>query len=292
MTQKMSILVSVFSDLETKLLERYIDNAISFAILMSADIHFLMPKNSKNYLVLALNRFPKHQLHLIRIVSHDVPEEYSFETVSDAIERYSCELILVPAGSFSEEDGQSARIRRDILEHSVTPIMLLSPTVNFMDVPIRSLLVPMSGEIRASSALKFGLQFASQIHVPVDLVHSASGDILEKSPLNPRGDQPHHEYRQHLDRILAEACPFSSTAARAQVRSLSQVEGHPSVEILKLAKNAPSYALVIEWHGSLIHGKAETLKNLLHQIHTSIILVRAENEQRSTLKIGPERQAA
>ena len=46
----------------------------------------------------------------------------------------------------------------------------------------------MSGEIRVSSALKFGLRLASRIHVPVDLVHVVINDGCKDSPLEATGD--------------------------------------------------------------------------------------------------------
>ena len=154
----------------------------------------------------------------------------------------------------------------------------------------------MSGEICASSALKFGLRLASLIHVPIDLVHVLQGDSqtesFTKSSLDTLGDQPHHEYRQLLERILAEASPFSDPKEKAQVRSLYQVQGIPSVEIQKAAKNTPSCALVAEWHGSLIHGRAEILKDLLHEIAMPIFLVKTESQEKSILRIGPESEAA
>ena len=76
------------------------------------------------------------------------------------------------------------------------------------------------------------------------------------------------------------------------MRTLYHVQGTPSAEILKAIKNAPSCALITEWHGSLIHGKAETVKTLLHQAAMPIFLVKTEIEQKSILKIGPDDQVA
>lgn len=90
---------------------------------------------------------------------------------------------------------------------------------------IHSILVPMSGEIRISSALSFGLKLASQIHVPIDLLHVVKGDSKSGSSLETTGDQPHHEYRERLDRVLAEGSPFSDMKERALVRKLYDVQG-------------------------------------------------------------------
>ena len=150
----------------------------------------------------------------------------------------------------------------------------------------------MSGEIRVSSALKFGLDLTHRLHVPVDLLHVTKPECPIKSPLERIGDQPQHEYRDLLDRILAEASPFSDVNERAKVRTLYEAQGNPATEILNAIKKDPSCALVVEWHGSLVQGRAETLKNILRQVPLPIFLVRTEPMKQSVLKIGPEDQVA
>ena len=95
-----------------------------------------------------------------------------------------------------------------------------------------------------------------------------------------------------MDRVLAEATPFLDTKERAQVRTLCHVEGIPSVEILKAAKLHPSCAIVVQWRGLFIQGRAETLKEILHQSAMPLFLIKAESDQKSLLKIGPETRVA
>ena len=289
MTQLKTILVCILPDLKTGILSQYVLNSISFANQVGADVHFLMPMESQADVDSALKRITAQGPQAIKTVSHTAMGASPIRAVSEAVKRFSCDLVLIPSGGITREDGYGAELRRDLLEQSCAPILILSPKVDFSKSPLTSVLIPMSGEIRLSSALAFGLHLASRIHVPVDLVHVVRG---ENSPLETSGDQPHHEYRQLLDKVLAEACPFSDAKERAQVRSLYNVQGAPSVEILKAAQNDLSRALIVEWHGSLIHGKAETLKQILQQIGVPVFLIRTVVEQKSVLKIGPEDQVA
>ena len=290
--RKRSILVCVLSDLRSNSLDRYVVNSVSFANQIDADIHFLTPVDIQKALDAILSRPSRGAFQTIKTVSHPVAGDWPAGTVHDAVKRHSCDLIVVPSGSINEEIGRGAEIRKDLLEQSTAPVLILSPTVDLAKTPIKSIFVPMSGEIRLSSALTLGLKLASQINVPVDLLHVDEKGSQTESPLETTGDQPHHEYRQLLDKILAEACPFSDTKERACVRTLYNVQGTRSVEIVRAAKDDPSRAFVLEWHGSLIQGRAETLKSILHQIIVPIFLVRTEPDQLSVLKIGPENRVA
>jgi nucleotide-binding universal stress UspA family protein len=260
MTHWISIQVRVLPDLEEQALHQYSVNATSFAKQVGVEARFSKPTDAQGDRTSVIDGPPA--------------------------------LIVIPSGRLTEDNGDGARIRMDLLERASTPILLLSPKVDLSKAPIRSVLVPMSGEIRVSAALKFGLRLARRIQVPVDLVHVVGSGAQKRSALEMTGDQPHHEYRELLDRVLAEASPFSDTRERAQVRTLYNVEGTPAVEILKAAGKTPSCALVAEWHGSLLKGKAEILKDLLRQTEIPIFLVKTESEQKSVLRIGPEKRVA
>jgi nucleotide-binding universal stress UspA family protein len=292
MTQNGTILVCILPDLKDRILHQYLVNAVSFAKQIGVDVHFLTPEDTQEALSSALNEIPPHELHATKTVSHPIAGNWSPGVVGEAVKIYSCDLIVVPAGGITEDKGYGAQVRKDLLEQASAPILILSPKIDLVKMPIGSVLVPMSGEIRVSSALEFGLRLADRIHVPVDLLHVIIEEHPTDSPLEKIGDQPQHEYRDLLDRVLAEACPFSETKERARVRNLYHVQGTPSVEILKAANDTPSCALVVQWRGSLINGKAEILKDLLQQIVAPIFLLKTKAEQKSILKIGPERRVA
>ena len=285
MTQRRNILVCILSDMKSNALDRYLLNSASFANQIDADIHFLSSADTRETLDAALNRVPNIAIQTIETVSDSL-------TVSEAVKRYSCDLILVPSGTLGSEIGRGAGIRENVLEQSAVPVLILSSRVDLIGTPIKSVLVPMSGEIRLSSALTLGLKLATQIDVPVDMLHVVEKGKQSDSPLETTGDQPHHEYRQLLDKVLSEACPFSDAKERSRVRTLYNVQGTPSVQIPKAAAADPSRALIVEWHGSLIQGRAETLKSILDQIAVPVFLVRSKPDQTSVLKIGPENRVA
>jgi len=295
MNKKRTILVSVLPELEENVLRHYILNSTSFANQIGADMHFLAGCDVQAALNSILKESPVTYQNL-QAIFHPIVGNWSSDIVNDTVRQYSCDLILVPLGNINDNGAARSKLRNELFEKAESPILILSPKIDLAKTPIGSVLIPMSGEIYVSAALKFGLRFASLIHVPVDLVHVLPGESgtesFKKSSLDTLGDQPHHEYRQLLERILAEASPFSEPKERAQVRSLYQVQGVPAVEILKAAKNEPTCALIGEWHGSLIHGKAEILKDLLNEILIPIFLVKTESEEKSILRIGPESEAA
>jgi hypothetical protein len=288
MTEKRAMLVCVLPDLERDIVKRFLFNVAVFAKRVDLEVHLLNFGGSAD-LHTMLGTLPHRETRGLKMTSHSIAEDWQSEVVEEAATLYGCDLVVLPFGGISQVPSRG---RINLLERTSNPIMLLSSAVNLNKTPIRSILVPMSGEIRASSALKFGLRLAKRIHVPVDLVHVVIADGRTDSPLETTGDQPHHVYRDLLDRVLAEASPFSDVRERAQVRTLYDVQGWPAPEILKAVKKTPSCSVVAEWHGSLIHGKAETLKDLLHDFSMPIFLVKAETEQKSVLKIGPETRVA
>ena len=292
MTQRGSILVCILPDLQENLLHHYITNAASFAKQVGADVHLLNPRSIQKPLDAVIRGITPSAPQAINIVSHSAPDSWPPEAVQEALKLYSSDLIVVPSGSATADNGFGPRIRKELLERMEVPVLVLSPLVDLATAPIDSLLVPMSGEIRISSALAFGLKLASRIHVPVDLVHVVIEGTGPGAPLETVGDQPQHECRELLDRVLAEGSPFSDIKERAQVRSLYQVHGAPAAEILKASKRSPSCAIVAQWRGSLIRGRAQTLKDLFQENARPVFLVKAKLDPKSTLKIGSENQAA
>lgn len=296
MTQERRILVCVLPDLKVDHLQNYVVNSALFAHQIAADIHFLVSIDTLPALMEALKTIPSDRIQTIQLIPHLTHGSWPSEVVTEAIKIYSCELMVIPAGSRGENVAHGAQVREALLEESQIPIFILSPKVDLAKTPIGSILIPLRGEVRVSSALKFGLRLAALTHTPVDLVHvldeENQKELSTVSSLNTLGDQPHHEYPQLLDRILAEASPLSDLKERAQVRRLYYAQGIPAVEILKTANQFPSCALVAEWHGSLTLGKAKTVKKLLRQIVIPIFLVKAEPKLKSILKMGPEEHAA
>jgi len=293
------MLVCVFPDMKEEILKNYLINVALLAKQFDVDVHFLNSGGAETLHTL-VGKIPHGELQALKMASHPITADWPPGIVGDTVKRYRCDLIVLPydllaiaaSARLSHNSDFGARVREYVLEQTATPIMLLSNKTDLQKTAIKSVLVPMSGEIRVSSALKFGLRLAKRIHVPVDLVHVVIENSRTNSPLEALGDQPHHEYRELLDRILAAASPFSDVRERARVRMLYEVQGLPATEIMKMAKKTPSCAIVAEWHGSLIHGKAETLKDLLQESDMPIFLVKAEADQKSILKIGTETRVA
>jgi hypothetical protein len=286
------ILVCVFSDLKSDSRKKFMINCASFAMQMESDVHFLVPKGLEAEVAPVLRNLSQARGSSLGIISHAISGDPNDDIVERFVNDYSCGLVILPSWRGDGENEGDGADRKGLLEKLEIPILFLSPEADLSARSISSVVIPMSGEIHLSSALKFGLTLANRIHTPVDLVHVLKdGEQLESS-LNTLGDQPHHEYQRLLDRVLAEGSPFSNAKERSLVRKLYQVKGAPSAEILKIAKGDPSSVMVVEWHGSLVQGKAEILKDILQQSDVPIFLIKTELEQKSILKIGTERRVA
>jgi len=291
MNQKQTLLVCVPPDLKPDILTRYILNSVVFANQIGADIHFLCDPENQGTVNSALKSFNGNGDQTLKTVLHQPFSAWSSPVLNETVERYPCDLVVVPSGNL-KDDAYGSQIRRQLLEQAREPTLIVPLEIDFIKTPINSILIPMSGEIRISSALKFGLRLTNRIHVPVDLLHVIKTESPMKSPLETMGDQPQHEYRALLDGVLAEACPFSEVKERAEVRNLYEVQGSPAVEILQAIKKLPFCALVVEWHGSFSEGRGKVLKNILNEVSIPIFLVRTEIEQKSVLKIGPDKLVA
>lgn len=287
MIRQRNILACVLPDLKNDEINQYCANLWAFSTRIDSAVHFLVSSRLQELQVSATPEFKRNAPVFDRLT-----EEWTLAKIDEVIQQFICDFIVVPSGEIGTGLGVSAEVRYDLFEKSSKPVLILSPGINLAKTPIESVLIPMSGEIRVSSALEFGLNLAKFIHVPVDLVHVIKDESPAFSSLETTGDQPHHEYRNLLDRVLAEASPFSGSQERNQVRTFYQLTGVPSVEILKIVKKISSCAVVSEWDGSLIHGKAETLKELLRQISMPFFLIKKKRDEKSVLKIGPESRVA
>jgi nucleotide-binding universal stress UspA family protein len=292
MNQKQTLLVCVPPDLEPDILTRYILNSSVFANQIAADIHFLCSPENLGAVNSALKSFNSNGEQTLKTVLFRPFSDWTSPVLNETVKRYPCDLVVVPSGDLRDDNASGTQIRRRLLEQAREPTLVVPLEINLIKTPVSSILIPMSGEIRVSSALKFGLRLTNRIHVPVDLLHVTKTESPIQSPLETMGDQPQHEYRALLDGVLAEACPFSEVKERAEVRTLYEVQGIPAVEILQAVKKLPFCALVVEWHGSFSEGRGKVLKNILNEVSIPIFLVRTEVEQRSVLKIGPDKLVA
>ena len=117
-----------------------------------------------------------------------VPAEASefVSTVLAVLEAVDADfLLLVPLPTKSEEKMDSLRAEVSaLLQQTPVPILLLPPRLRLPTPPFTSILIPLSGEKKESTALKLGLRIAEAQNLPVDLIH-ITGPETESPLSNP-----------------------------------------------------------------------------------------------------------
>lgn len=215
------------------------------------------------------------------------------EQVLKAIDEYSCELILLENRSEPAWTERTSLIGQ-IFEKAPGPVFVVPATIDFGSQPIRSFLVPLSGEERASGALAFALTLAEQLRTPVDLMHVTTHDRPEPvvRALESVGDEFQHEYLELMERIVSEVCPYSNVHQRSFLRRFYYSFGDTSEELSKVLKSCPGGVIVMEWKGTFERGHAEIIRALIRRRKFPLLLLKVERQVKSTLKTGPEFHAA
>lgn len=287
MTPFKSILAITLPEQRPKAIQSFIRSASSLARSWNSKLH-----------VLAL---PEHRKLAEKILGmrsgvflHE-KKSITAKSILDAAQSYSADLI-----TFSERAGaaglsnHSKGLPRALLEECTSPVLILPEGVDLGSHPIRSFMVPLSGEKRQSQGLGIALKLAKQTDTPVDILHVAPlqcpcpcGASLETV-----GDEIQHEYPELVKKTVAAASPFSDSEERSHVRYFWHASGLTSREIQRRSRQSPGSALVVEWKGTLEPGHAATLKDILQHFSYPILFVRVEAEARSRLKIGKDFRAA
>ena len=160
--------------------------------------------------------------------------------------------------------------------------------------PFSNILVPVSGESRESKALELSVSLSEETHLPVDLLHI--GGEAQVHPhdssfsLESISDQPHHEYAERMNDTLARVAPYLSPEQHKRFRSFAHVNGDVSEEIAKAIGRDAHPLLILDWSGTLEHGRALNLKRILRFVECPVILVktREQDEQmKCQLNVGP-----
>lgn len=284
MKNSRSILVLIAPKSEASEQERLLRNAKYLGDRLGFSIHVFAPNIAK------LGKVPlPGEAH---IVFHPLSRQVVNQLL-DGIEEYGSDLVLMA------KESDAGRIRktsmeRQILEELPCPILLVPPEMDLESEPIRSLLVPLSGEERISESLGFALRLAEQLKAPVDLVHVTAPDrpCLCMQTLELVGDEFQHEYPELMERVISEASPFSNPRQRSRARWFHHASGRTTDEIRKILEAERGAVLVIEWKGILERGHARVVKEIVHEKRYPILFVKMGRLRKSTLKVGPRFEAA
>lgn len=218
--------------------------------------------------------------------------EGQVEEILRAIEDISADVIVYADNIAVDEDPVAER-KRELLEKSPVPVLLLPETMAFAIEDTRCLIVPVSGEHRRNEALRLALRLAVSFDRAVKLVHVTDPvKADDKVGLGSLGDQAHHEYAKMIDKVVSEASPTSDLEERMRVTEIRHLVGCTADNLGKLIAETPGGLLCVEWQGCFLEGHAETIKTLLKSADYPVLFVKRVRERKSKLKTGKEFEAA
>lgn len=286
----LAIILPEFSEGDIR---RFLRNAIRLGEWLNANIHVLAPSYDQKYIQRLMTDLGKDvPIGNGGMVIHSISKP-ALEQVLETIDRYDCDLVFIEDGG-TLEDPEKASLRREILETAPCPVLLIPSAFSFEGHSIQSLLVPLSGEKRASEALRFALALAEQVGTPVDIMHVTAPDqpCMCYQSLESVGDEFQHEYPKLVDKVVSEASPFSTLSQKKYVRDFYHCAGSTVDEITNALHRSPDTALTVEWKGTLLKGRAEVVKNILRDLKYPVLFVKERRQAKSTLKVGPDFEAA
>lgn len=268
----------------------WVERFLKIAEGLASELHlFVIQEESKPVKeVLAELTQQKRSIDQSTVIIHELGEDFVQE-VSGALTKYNPELLICPQRL---DDPLALRL----LERVSIPALVMREDTEIR-LPYDALIVPLSGETRRSSALEFALRLASRIKIPVDLVHVTCGgegycSCCDGALMEAISDEFYHEYAHRMDKILAEGCPFSTFEERKWVRELCACSGDVSEQVARIVAKSPKSALVLEWNGALVEGRAQTLREIFERAHCPVLLVRTAAAAGFRLKVAKEFKAA
>lgn len=284
-----SMMVVIESLLTEEQIRRAVGNALEFGRWLGCELHFVCDPGTEVYVSpLVKEQRPERSNGPSNFIVHTTVADRTGRILA-TIEKYSCDMILLQTERALDETAEVSRI----VQTTTIPVLLLNSDYEFKVNPPKLLLVPLSGEQRTSEALQFSLKVASQTLSPVDLVHVATSDrpSPEEATLEDLGDEPHHEYRESIDKIASEACPYSTPLERARIRQFHHLQGFTADGILEVIQKSPGTILVLEWKGSLALGHAQTVRRILETMPCPVLFTKVRLEQKSKLNVGKDLNA-
>jgi hypothetical protein len=89
-----------------------------------------------------------------------------------------------------------------------------------------------------------------------------------------------------VDRAVAIASPLSGYEEKRWIRRYYRCQGAVTEQIVRIATRQEPSAIVLDWHGTLLPGRAELIKRLLRTTDHALILVKPHERPRMSLKLA------
>jgi hypothetical protein len=288
-----SLLGLIFPRAKQKRLNELLEAFIAYASWLDTVLHLFVPDDLIPRLQEALQRRSKTDHHG-PIIIHSIGKDFVSEVLS-GIKTFSGEYLCFEDGEIGGERTGSARLKQELIEAVQIPILLLPSRLSLESRRFKTLVVPISGEQRSSTAVPNSLKIAEVTDTSIMLIHVTQAGkrcSCQACGLECVSDQVQHEYAHYLDKIVSAASPKSSTRERSRVTQMVHLSGQVAETVSSFMKHVPRGILVLEWKGPLLQGHAQTLKALLKSAKFPVLIVKAATESHSKLKMGPAFKAA
>lgn len=202
-------------------------------------------------------------------------------------------IVMSAVGQDSEEEGGPfqllGHVTRHAVEHGPVPVLVMPPRYRER-LPWTRVLVPVSGEVEADSALSVAVSLATALEIQVEVAHviGAGGEARGLAAEARYPDALHHEYGGRLQGLVSRALAGCSSTSCLSVREIRVLRGEPAEELLGLIGQEESSVLVVGWHGDFVAGHARVLKHMLREISCPVLLVRAAPRAQFRLDIAED----
>lgn len=183
-----------------------------------------------------------------------------------------------------DPDRRLGNVAQALMASSTVPVLLLP--VHYREIlPWRSMLVGASGEPASDQALQTALHLGAALRIELDVMFCE--DPWARPPaLGGYADAAHHEMPQRLRDVVCRTALRSPDDERCGIAQVVFSPGDAASGLLAEVQHRNASVLALGWHGTLAHGRARVLKQLLERAECPLLLVREPGRQAVTLKVA------
>lgn len=230
-----------------------------------------------------------------RVMLHQAPE-YPVQAILAAITSYHVELVVMTAlGRTAETMGEGISfpkivgdVARQVIETCQVPVLLLPPA--YLDTtPWKHVIVPVSGEAEADTALVLAIRLANALGFTLHVAHvtdsQSDAGIFGRAQY---ADSPHHEFPAQLKEFVSRAVPNCTPEECKCIEEVALGHGDVAAELLEMIERKHIDLLVIGWHARFMAGHAHVVKHLIQQVTCPVLLVHSQEPRPFRLKVAED----
>lgn len=260
---------------------------------LKGQLHILTATSERRSAMLALEQLKVPTDLRQQVILHQLPANAEV-AILKTMEDLHTDLLVISAlgegGAASGEPVRVGHVARAMLQQTDVPVLLAPPSFNER-LPMRSALIPVSGEPDTDEALDLAIRLANCLQLELHVTHVLSAEMAEADYTSdmPYTDTVHHEFSARLSDILRRASPRCSPDDFDRVvANVCLCHGRVLDELLRMVDKTQADLLVVGWHGKLHPGRAELIKQLIETITCPILFFRSRSAPYFSLSVGEE----